>query len=94
MEVDELKISYTGNLEYIYTRYFFCPSGGFYGNIRLGQKKFRVFGLVLCSLHRQSLISPSLKGRAASHPQSCSAVPNSATAPMDSSKEKALYDAV
>ena len=54
------------------------------------KKKIRVLPLVLYSIHRQSLICRFRQGRAASHPQSCSAVP--ATPPMDSSKENAQSD--
>ena len=55
-------------------------------------EKNRIFALVLCTIQRQSLIFRSRQRRAASHPQSCSAVPNSATAPMDRSKENAQWD--
>ena len=59
----------------------------------MDKKKIRVLYLHL--MHRQSLISRSRQSRAASHPQlqSCSGVPNSASAPMDSSKDHAQYAA-
>ena len=47
---------------------------------------------MLGSIHRQSLISRSRQIPVASHPQSCSAAPNSATTPMDRSEENPQYD--